>query len=108
MMNIGGSVAVGGGLPLEERRDRGADPACADASHAGAGPGPVSPGRNFNIWIKDHDRMGRGPRMWRRRSWLVGASSRRDMVRRDRQWTRPYTAYFEYAVCEDSNPCNSV
>ena len=45
-----GSGAAGGGLPLEERRDRVtvADPACADASHAGAGPSPASPGRNFN------------------------------------------------------------
>ena len=33
------SGAAGGGLPLEERRDRAADPACADASHACAGPG---------------------------------------------------------------------
>ena len=57
-----GSVAAGGGLPLEERRDRAADlacanashagaaasPACADALHAGAGPGPASPGRSIN------------------------------------------------------------
>ena len=35
-----GSKAAGGGLPLEERRDRAADPACADASHACTGPGP--------------------------------------------------------------------
>ena len=39
-----GSGAAGGGLPLEERRDRAADPACADASHAGAGPGPDGSG----------------------------------------------------------------
>ena len=43
-----GSGAAGGGLPLKERRDRTADPACAHASHAGAGPGPASPGRNIN------------------------------------------------------------
>ena len=36
----GSSVAAGGGLTLEERRDRAADPVCADASHAGAGLGP--------------------------------------------------------------------
>ena len=47
-MEDGGSGAAGGGLPLEERRDRAADPACADASHAGAGPGPASPGRSIN------------------------------------------------------------
>ena len=43
-----GSEAAGGGLPLEERRDRNADPACADSSHAGAGSGPASPGKNIN------------------------------------------------------------
>ena len=43
-----GSEAAGGGLPLEERRDRSAGPACADASHAGAGSGPASPGKNIN------------------------------------------------------------
>ena len=32
-------MAAGGGLTLEERRDRAADPVCADASHAGAGSG---------------------------------------------------------------------
>ena len=47
-MGDGDSGAAGGGLPLEERRDRAADPACADASRAGAGPGPASPGRNIN------------------------------------------------------------
>ncbi len=47
-MGKGGSEAAGGGLPLEERRDRSADPACADASRAGAGQGPASPGRNIN------------------------------------------------------------
>ena len=39
-----GSGAAGGGLPLEERRDRAADPACADASHVGAGSGPGGSG----------------------------------------------------------------
>ena len=39
-----GSGAAGGGLPLEERRDRAADPACADASHTRAGPGPNGSG----------------------------------------------------------------
>ena len=36
-----GSGAAGGGLPLEERRDRAVDLAsrCADTLHAGAGPG---------------------------------------------------------------------
>ena len=43
-----GSEAAGRGLPLEERRDRDADPACADASHAGAGSGPASPRKNIN------------------------------------------------------------
>ena len=43
-----GSGAAGGGLPLEERQDRSADPACADASHAGAGSGPASPGKNID------------------------------------------------------------
>ena len=43
-----GSEAAGGGLPLEERRDRRADPACADASRAGTGSGPASPGKNIN------------------------------------------------------------
>ena len=41
------SKAAGGGLPLEERRDRRADPACADASRAGAGPGRSKPRRNI-------------------------------------------------------------
>ncbi len=41
-------MAAGGGLPLEERRGWAADPAGADASRAGAGPGPASPGKNFN------------------------------------------------------------
>jgi hypothetical protein len=39
-MEDGGSGAAGGGLPLEERRDREAVPVCADASHADAGPDP--------------------------------------------------------------------
>ena len=39
-----GSRAAGGGLPLEERRVRAADPACAHASRAGAVPGPDGPG----------------------------------------------------------------
>ena len=43
-----GSGAAGGGLPLEERRNRSADPACADASHAGTGSGPASPGKNID------------------------------------------------------------
>ena len=47
-MGDGGRGAAGGGLPPEERQDRAAGPACADASHAGAGPGPASPGRNIN------------------------------------------------------------
>ena len=42
-----GSGAAGGGLPPEEREDRAAEPACADASRAGAGPGRSSPGRNI-------------------------------------------------------------
>ena len=42
-----GSGAAGGGLPLEERRDLAAYPACADASRAGAGSGRASPGRNI-------------------------------------------------------------
>ena len=37
-------MAAGGGLTLEERRDRAADPVCADASHAGAGSGPGGSG----------------------------------------------------------------
>ena len=71
-----GSEAAGGGRQLKERWDRVADPACADASHAGAGlgpcpgpgwlgpvslacadashasagSGPASPWRNFNPW----------------------------------------------------------
>ena len=44
----GCSRAAGGGLPQEERQDRAAEPACAHASHAGAGPGPASTGRNLN------------------------------------------------------------
>ena len=43
-----GSEAAGGGLPLEERQDRSADPACADSPHAGAGSGPASPGKTIN------------------------------------------------------------
>ena len=123
-------MAAGGGLPLVERRDRAADPACAgaEASHAGAGLGLAGPGGKPNVrgcvacqrrpgpgksleesqprastfTSRDHDRMGRGPRRWRRRSWLIEASTRRDMARRDRQWARtrmrPYIAYFKYAV----------
>ena len=56
--------------------------------------GTSTPG--INLHIKDHGRMGRGPLRWRRRSWLAGASARRDMTCRDRQWARtrmrPYTA----------------
>ena len=52
-------MAAGGGLPLEERQGRSADPACAEAAHAGAGPGPASPGRNFN---SGHQPSPQGPR----------------------------------------------
>ena len=83
-------MAAGGGLPLEERRTRRARmrrmPELAWAQQA---PGGTStPG--INLHIKDHDRMGRGPRRWRRRSesWLVGASTRRGMACRNRQWAR--------------------
>ena len=41
-------MATGGGLPLEEGRDRAADPACAEATRAGAGQGSASPWKDFN------------------------------------------------------------
>ena len=75
-------------------------------------PGPVrarqvpggtsTPGTNLHI--KDHDRMGRGPRMWKYGGVHGSSGPRpgRDMIRRDRQFARtrmsPYTAYFESAV----------
>ena len=34
--------------PAQARMARAASPACADASHAGAGSGPASPGKNIN------------------------------------------------------------
>jgi hypothetical protein len=52
----------GGGLPLEERRGQSADPACAEASCAGAGPGPASPGRNFFLGHQP-SYQGLGPRL---------------------------------------------
>ena len=84
-----------------------ASPACADASHAGAGPGRASPGGTSPLGVthhlKDYGRMDQGPPRWRRRTWLAGASARRVMIRRDRQWARtrmrPYTAQSKYAVC---------
>ena len=59
-----GSEAAGGGLPLEERRDRSTDPACADAAHAGAGPGRAGPGRNITTGLRPSPRGLRpdGPR----------------------------------------------
>ena len=38
--------------------------------------------------LKDYGRAGQGPPRWRRRTWLAGASARRDMTRRHRQWAR--------------------
>ena len=43
-----GSEAAGGVRPPEGATHRSADPACADASHAGAGSGPASPGKDIN------------------------------------------------------------
>ena len=48
--------------------------------------------------------MGRGPLRWRRRTWLAGASARRDMTCRDRQWAktqmRPYTALLNMTLLQ--------
>ena len=124
-----GSGAAGGGLPPEEREDRAADLACADASRAGAGSGLDGPGGMSGVrgcgacrrrpgpsgsqggtsplgidhHPEDYGRMDQGPQGWRRRTWLAGASTRRVMIRRDRQWARtrmrPYTTQSKYAVC---------
>ena len=98
-----GSGAAGGELPLEERQDRVRArrarmrrmPAPARAEQAQEGTSPLG----INPHPKDYGRMDQGPQGWRRRTWLAGASTRRVMIRRDRQWARtrmrPYTAQFK-------------
>ena len=54
------------------------------------------------LHLKDYGRTRQGPPRWRRRTRLAGASARRDVTCRDRQWerTRMRTLHhtFEYAV----------
>ena len=106
-----GSGAAGGGLPLEERRDWAADPACADASHAGAGPGPASPGRNINPGHHPSPQGLRpdGPRTAEMEETYMArrgfGKERHDVpgsaVGKDSE--RPYTEQFKYAVLQGSN-----
>ena len=77
--------------PARARLARAARPVCADASHACTGQGPASPGKNINPGHHSSSqglRQGLGPPRWRRRTWLAGASARRDATRRGRQCAR--------------------
>ena len=101
-----GSEAAGGGLPLEEQLDRKTGPACADTSHAGAGPGPASPGRSINPGHHQPPQGLRpdGPRtakveetyMTRRGSGTKRHDTPESAVGKDSD--EPYTALFQYAV----------
>ena len=44
----------------------------------------------ITLHLKDHGRARQGPPRWRRRTWLAGASTWRDMTRRDQQWARTW------------------
>ena len=66
----------------------------------------------ITLHLKDYGRARRGLQKWRRRTWLAGASARRDMARRDWQWARtrrgPTPSIFKYAVRREFKPSNGV
>ena len=80
-------------------------PAPVRAERAQGGTSPLG----IDHHLEDYGRMDQGPQGWRRRTWLAGASSRRVMIRRDRQWARtrrdltPHNSNMSFAGFKPSN-----